>query len=347
MSWINTKPQNSKDPKKKLYLFWYDKGSKNTRMKVTPFYNTREGKREANKLAKIMDADLAKNEFAITTGIKIEDSKLSAAYPKFISERLLKPSSEQVYFAAFKKFKDTIGDKKISSYTIADGISFIKKCEKEISDRSIYTYTKHLSIMWNWFIKKKYTKENIIRKTSLKKIPIETIPTEDLELIFNHFKENDKKYNTKHYFFIRFTYLTGFRPSTSLNIYGWNIKLNEKVILYPNIKGNRTSTFPIHSELEKLLLEFSSEISPDKKLFNHKSTDGLKFFPRAMKKLGLNYNLKSLRKTFGTLVANNISLLAAKIALDHENQRTTDDYYVNYMIMKLGEDIDNNIKFVG
>ncbi|MBI1931266.1 MAG: tyrosine-type recombinase/integrase [Ignavibacteriales bacterium] len=346
MPWLNTIPNNSPDPKKKLYIFWYDKNSRNTKMKVTPFHNTREGRKEAKKLLLMMQSDIANDNFTAATGIRILDIKLSSAIQKFLDSRLLTKKGSQAYKQPVIKFISIIGDLPIKKYQPVHGIKFLKILkEQELSGNTLASYTKHLSIIWNWFVENKYCRANIIKTVPRERVPIKTIPEEDRKIIFDYFKEHDKQYRTIQYFFTRFTFLTGFRPSTTLTLTPEDFDFNEGFIHYRNVKGKRTSLFPIHDELKDLIDQYKYLFIPGQKIFHYKRSDSLHFFSNAMKKLGMNYNLKMLRKTLGSLAANNISVYAAQVLLDHQNSQTTQDFYIQAMMKQIKDDINNKIKF--
>lgn len=346
MPWLNTIPNNSPDTKKKLYLFWYDKNTRNTKMKVTPFYNTREGRREAKKLILILQTDIATDNFTASTGIKITDIKLSSAIDKFLESRVLSKKGYQAYRQPVIKLISIIGDFSVKKYEPAHGIKFIRNLKEEgLSGNTISSYTKHLSIIWNWFVENKYCKVNIIKTVPRERVPVKTIPETDRKIIFDYFQEHDKKYKTIQYFFVRFTFLTGFRPSTTLTLTPEDFDFNEGFIHYRNVKGKRTSLFPIHNELKLLIDEYKYLFIPGKKIFHYKRSDSLHFFTKTMKILGMNYNLKMLRKTLGSLAANNISVYAAQVLLDHQNNQTTQDFYIQAMMKQLRDDINSKIKF--
>ncbi|MBK7979328.1 MAG: hypothetical protein IPK06_04850 [Ignavibacteriae bacterium] len=253
MPWINTVPNNSTDTKKKLYLFWYDKNSRNTKMRVTPFFNTREGRKEAKKLLLMMQSDIANDNFTAATGIRISDIKLSAALLKFLESRVLTKSGYQSYNQAAIRFIGIVGDLSVKKYDPSHGIKFIKALkEQELSGNTIATYTKHLSIIWKWFVDNNYCKTNIIKTVPIERMPVKIIPESDRKIIFDYFKDNDNLYKTNHYFFVKFTFLTGFRPSTTLTLTPEDFDFNEGFIHYRNVKGKRTSLFPIHNNLKSI-----------------------------------------------------------------------------------------------
>jgi integrase len=274
---------------------------------------------------------------------KTTNEMLPIAFKKFLANRLLKKSGVESYTYSYKKFIEICGVKSLNQYTRADGINFIKTMRndgKKLSENTVASYTKQMHIIWEWFIGENLAKENIIKTVPRKRTQIKIIPDADLKIIFEYFRTR----NPQHYYFVRFTYLTGFRPSTTLALKTDDIKIDERVIIYPNIKENKESLFPIHNTLLTLIMQM--DLQPGKKLFHWTDRKNI-FFARAMRALGFKYSLKLLRKNLGTLAANNIGLFAAQTMLDHENSSTTELSYSRRPLMEqLRMDINEKINFL-
>jgi integrase len=344
MAFLQVRPNGSTDPSKKISVVWYNPQRKNKQRKVTKFFNTRAGWADARRWLKIFDAKLVEQKFTQNFfPYRSTTEMFSVAFKKFLANRVLRKSGRESYTYASNKWVEFIGDKPLNKYVLSDGVVFITKMRgatKPLSENTIASYTKQLQIIFEWFIASNMAKQNPVKTIPRRRTQIKIIPDEHLKTIFAHFKKS----NIAHYNFVRFTYLTGFRPSTSLALTGDCIKMDERVIIYQNIKENKESLFPIHNALFDLLN--TMQIVPGASVFGWVDPK-LKFFPRAMKTLEFNYSIKTLRKNLGTLAANNISLFAAQTMLDHENAATTEMSYSRRPLMdKLRVDIDEKIKFL-
>ena len=341
MAWIDTQPTGSKDPKKKLYIYYYDPHRKMNVKKVTPFFNKYPDKKLAKMFLDKFEASARVNKFVFDFPF-MDTPSFSQAFQKFKASRITEKSTIDTYTHAYNKFLKFVKDKPLTAYTKQDGIDFIKGMkEKGLSENTIASYSKQLAVMWKWFIAEEMAIVNIIRTMPRKKTPIRTIPDEDLKKIFSYFWKKDKL----QYDFVRFTYLTGFRPSTSLLINTDDIDLENETFFYPNFKEKKQTIFPMHSELKEHLQQM--DLTPGRKLFPWTDRK-LMWFHRAIhgEDLQMNYNLKMLRKTLGTLIANSLGMTAAQIMLDHEDQSTTQNYYARVIIEQLKKDINSKVVFV-
>lgn len=339
MAWLDTNPPGLKDPDKKLYLYFYSPFKKTTVKKVTGFFNRYPDKKNAKIFLDKFEARSRENKFIFDFPF-MNTPMISEAFEKFKASRITDESTIETYTHAYNKFIELVGNKPLNVYTKQDGIDFIKKMNAAgLKHNSISSYSKQLAVMWKWFIEEEMTVINIIRTLPRKKMPIRTIPDSDLKKIFRWFR----KHNKEQYQFVRFTYLTGFRPSTTLLLYTDLVKLKEKLIYYPNKKEKKETAFPIHNELAKLLR--TMDLTPGQKLFPWHDRK-LRFFTRAMKTLEMNYTLKLLRKTLGTLTANSIGIFAAQTVMDHEDASTTEGYYARSIIEQLRKNLNSKVKFV-
>jgi integrase len=354
MASLQTRPPDSKDPSKKIYVVWYNPARKTKQRKVTKYFNTRTGWIDARRWLKIFESKLIDAKFTNSFfPYRSTTEVFSFAFKKFLMNRVLKKSSIESYTYASNKWIELIGDKGLNQYTKTDGITFIKKMklpvDKTMAENTISSYSKQLNIIWQWFISEGLAKDNPIKTVPRQRTQIKIIPDAHLKIIFEHFR----KQNKMHYQFVRFTYLTGFRPSTSLALKTDGVKLDDGLIIYPNVKESKESLFPIHESLAKLLKEM--DLQPGHKLFPWHDRK-LVFFSRAMGKIRnelklgpteFQYNLKMLRKNLGTLAANNISLFAAQSILDHSDSQTTLDHYAaRPLIDQLRKDINEKISFL-
>lgn len=343
MSWLSTLPRESKDPKKKIYIHYYDSSRRTNLKKVTAFTNTRDGWKKAREFKKRFDAYLIDEKYIGTLESKLEPINLQTALQKFLDSRNIKPASAAMYQLSFDHFIKAIGNKFVYQVTEENYNQFIKYLRGEkLSENSRSSYTKHISVIWKYFITQKYTDKKIVKIIKPVLIPPRSIPDKDLKKIFTHFK---KKKDKLHYNCIMILYLTGWRLSTLIELTEDQIDWNSKIIFYKNVKGNKIAAFPLHSELEKILK--SMKLKPGQKIVPYTNRQSFCFWKRALTKLGFKYSVHQLRKTLATTFVNNqLSIYDAQTALDHSDIKTTQKYYALANIQRIRQDIDRYIKFV-
>ena len=219
MAWLNTIPTGSKDPNKKLYVFYYDPEKKTTVRRVTKFRNKYPDRTRANIWLKKFNARTEADKFKEQFQFIEEPDLFSIAFRKFLNSRIAAPSTLDSYTYASDKWISLVRDKPLHLYTRQDSIDFIKGMKQEgLSDNSIASYTKQIKVIWKWFVEEDMIQKNIIKSTPRKKSPVKTIPPEDLKIIFEHLR--NKRDYPQHYKIIRLLYLTGFRPCRRIIIPG-------------------------------------------------------------------------------------------------------------------------------
>ena len=196
--WLDTNPTGSKDPGKKLYVYFYDPNRKTTRKIVTKFYNKYPDKNAARRFLKKMEADAEDNKFIFNFPFVGDVPLFSSAYEKFINSRIAKPKTLSSYNCAEKIFINILGDKRLDEYCRQDGINLIKAIQKHglarkkaLSANSIASYTKQLKIIWDWIIEEipeAAGLRNPIRAERKVKTIVKTIPPDDLRIIFEYFR---------------------------------------------------------------------------------------------------------------------------------------------------------------
>lgn len=344
MAWFNTNPVNSKNPKQKLYIYWYDKKKKRTSKKVTRFLNNPKGRALCKKFVKEFDNQIRQPDFYEELYLKIYPVKLSEAFQKFMDSRSIEESSKSVYRNAINRFIEASGDIPVNDYHKNDFIKFVNYLkEKKLAHNTISTYSKHLLVIWNWLKKNNYCSQIIITKIKQTHLPPVPIPASDLKIILQYFKK--QKDYPHHYFAVKLLYLTGMRISSLVELQGRDIDFKNKVIYYNNKKAKRKSIFPVYKELESLLKKM--DIQPNEFLVPLKDRSSFKFYYTAMKNLKLKYNLHQLRKTLATtLVENRLSIYDIQRTLDHSDVATTQKYYALATMERIRKEIDKNVKFV-
>ncbi len=211
---------------------------------------------------------------------------------------------------------------------------YYMKEELGFRHNTIASYIKDLKTFWNWLLGENYVSEKIVEREPLKENPIVTIPPNTFDEILKIFK----KRNIKHYNFIMFLKLTGFRVSEAINLVWSDFDFATRRIKLKNQKGKRDDLFPLYPEVEKLVKSFPRE---GEKVFDFKNKDSTKFWNKEMKRLGYNYTLHSIRKTFATdLVNGKVSVFDAMKLLRHRNINTTMKYYTFVDLSRIGNEAD-------
>lgn len=353
MSWLSTIPKNTRDPKKKIYIHYYDASRKSNWKKVTQFSNTQEGWKKAREFKKRFDVYLLDGKNLGSLESKLQPITLQNAFQNFLTTRNIKKASIEMYELSFAHFIKAIGDKPVHQVSEENYNSFIKYLkDQKLSENSRSTYSKHLSVIWKYFIEQKFTDKKIVKIIKPVSIPPRSIPDKDLKTIFKYFKKKNRQRRVSpkaedklHYNCLMILYLTGWRISTLIELKEEQIDWKNKLIYYKNVKGNKIAAFPLHSELEKILS--SMKLKPGQKVVPYTNRQSFCFWKRALKNLKLKYTIHQLRKTLATTFVNNqLSIYDTQTALDHSDIKTTQKYYALANIQRIRKDINKYIKFV-
>lgn len=215
-----------------------------------------------------------------------------------------------------------------------ENLKYYMKDELGLKHNTIASYIKDLKTFWNWMLREKFIAENIVDRIPLKDNPIVVIPTETFEKILEIFKNR----NMKHYNFLMFLKLTGFRVSEAVNLQWVDVNFITNRIEVKNLKGKRIEQFPLYPRVKSLLNSFSRD---DEHIFDFKNKDSLKFWTREMKKLNYPFTLHSIRKTFATdLINGNVTVFDAMKLLRHRNITTTMKYYTFTDLNRIGNEAE-------
>lgn len=184
-------------------------------------------------------------------------------------------------------------------------------------------------------VREHYAPENIVERIPLKENPIVYIQPEEFKDILEFFK---RKKSLEHYYFIMFLKLTGFRVSEALNLEWNDIDFAANRIKLKNQKGKRVDLFPLYPKVRGVMEKLPRE---GERIFSFKNKDSLKFWNRAMEKLGYSYTLHNIRKTFATeLVNGSVSVFDAMKLLRHRNISTTMKYYTFADLSRIGNEAE-------
>lgn len=320
-----------------LYLKYYaalNNGKKKSVQISLKIKDTRENR----KLAKIVKAEKEAELLKPNKSFLKYNISLASAFKIFINSKTsIAKSTKTSYNLMYKHLIVVINANKLVQNITKDDIQNFEiylREEVELAQNSISSYFRHLKAFWNWLIQEKFYNEQIVHTIKAKEKPIEVIPDEDFDKILEYFKSQ----NIQQYRIIKFLQLTGLRigEATELN-WEW-VNFDRKRIVLQNLKGKRTEEFPLYPTLFEFLYEFRK---PHGKIFNYKNVESLKFWYRAMKKLGFNYKRHSIRKTFATkLVEKDIPIFDAMKLLRHKNVTTTIKYYTAVNLDRIGNKVE-------
>ena len=369
--WIRYYDKNESDPNKRRKAF-------NTKINITPGDLRRitdrkkgeplklQGTSELKKMLSEFKSGLAQLQLENKTGIKLKKSPLLS---EGLKEYLFyKPNLKHKTITAYNYAVDLMiiacTDKLIAKYKYKDYILLIRYCKELVlntkkkdkkediqqdkqphpryNETSIAIITRHLHPLWNYFVKQKYTNDNIIQKIKTPKGIPHPIPEKELRQILLYYKDKGIKTQNNA---VRFLLLTGLRPSSAIAQQWEWIDLEQDMMTVLNVKANRFFIFPIHSELKKLLLEIGPK--PKGTLLGYKTKDSLDFFNRDMFKLlrfnliTYKYSLYNLRDTFASYLANNnLDMSNVQDLLDHSDAKIT-RYYAEVKTGYLKKKIDS------
>jgi integrase len=315
-----------------IWLRYYDKlepdQSKRRKSFNTKIKDTRAGWKKARELQQSFDAGLIQSQIFRSRGIKLKRQiLLSEGLKEFLSVKDIKPNTVDAYKLAVKHFKTACKDKSINNYTIQDGKKFIQFLSNQ-SQASQSIHTRHLSALFNYFVKSEYATKNIITIVPAPRGNPKSIPYNEIKSILSWYK----KRNETQYQFVYFLLLTGFRVSTALQLTWDKVDFENEIITAKNVKAKRDFYFPIHNELKKLLMNMNPQSSG--KVVPYKAESPV-FWRRNMPTLleeeiiKNRYTLHQLRKTFGSWLANaGVDRSTLKELFDHSSVSVTDDHYI-------------------
>jgi len=267
--------------------------------------------------------------------------RFSNASAFYIANNGLSRKGNAQYKLVTRKWIEACGDKFFNQYTERDNLLFINSLTvRNLAQNTKANYTRHLSVMFNWFIKYKFAEKNIIDKAKRVKTNVKIIPKEDLEEIFIHFQQRNKT----HYELFKFTYLMAFRISETLNIKTEQFDLENNIVYVDNTKGKRIDVIPLPQDAREFFLAMNKPVSG--RIFAWKNYDAIKgIWQRMNESLNFNYNIHQLRKTRGSDLANRgVKPLFLQNFMRHTDSRVTQEYYVLIDLRKATKDIDAALK---
>ena len=320
-----------------IWIRYYDKTEPDPRRRrkseSTKLLDNREGWQAARDLKKRIEASLVEKSIAEKFGIKLRKRlKLSEGLAEYKDSKYdLAENTIDAYDLSVNHMINACGDNYVDQYTAKDYAQLISYFNKKgYSQAGQAIHTRHLSALWNYFIKKKYCTENIIIKIKAPKGIANAIPYAEMQKILKYYEAKNKdQYNL-----VYFLLLTGFRISSAL-VQTWeNIDWEGEVIIATNVKAkHKTFYFPLHDELKDLLLKMKKK-KKGRIFSNWAVGESPKFWQRDIpllvkrRVLGKKYTLHDLRKTFTSwLVNSGVDQALVQKLLDHSDIRVTDENY--------------------
>ena len=312
---------------------------------------------EARRKAKDISAEKRLNIRQVNL-IKSADRtiKLSDGLKLFFSQKNIKPKTQRAYQLAVDHFIKAVGNKYLYQYNTGDGIffnDFLKKrtrkgkdkIEQSLATNTKANYTRHLSALFQWFIKSKFISENFINKIKSEKKQVEAIPPEDLKKVFDAMSDKNLKKNLD---LIKLKYYAAYRAEELLNSTKEDFDFKANVIRIRNFKGNRIDEIPMVKDLREHLSQMEL---PKSGRLTKMSYEGLRsLWRRVMNRLlkddliKKEYSLHQLRKARGTDLANSgVSPFFLHKFMRHENIKTTMDYYVRIDLKKMEDEINSKL----
>ena len=311
------------------HVVYYEEG------KLKSFTTKQKNRTEANRILRKFSA---KKELNISLDMpKSEKILFSKASKEFLST---KENEETIrsYQCVAGRWIGIVGDKYIHKYSDEDCKFFLTRLNF-LSQNSLASYTRQLSIIFNYFIKLKYIEVNPIKK--IKPIDKEPNPAPLREY---HLLRRDffVRGYIRQFDLVSLLYLCALRITEGINLRGEDFDFKNKLIYLRNSKGKRIDMIPMLKDIEEHLSQM--EI-PKGKFFDYASRDSVKsIWIHANQRYGFHNTLHSLRKARGTELANSgVEPLFLQKFMRHRDFRTTLKFYVKIDLDKMRENINGKI----
>lgn len=278
----------------------------------------------------------------------IEDKKPELLFPLFSicadeflhSKKRKAPGTIANYQGTIDFFLNVVGDipvREINESHIERLNDFFYK--RGLAHNTIASHSRNLRICFNYFKERGYIENNFIKRLKIKKRQIKIIPESEFAALLDYLKGR----NLKHYRFIKFLSLTGFRISEAVDLMWEDVEFENNRIIFKNAKDDGEDSFPISNELKDFLLEFKGS----GKVFDYKNTDGLKWLAKVFKRKLPNYSYHDIRRTFATnLLKENINPYKVMKLMRHKDFETTMNHYAFINVMEMKDDLDRVVKVV-
>lgn len=223
---------------------------------------------------------------------------------------------------------------------------------KEIASQTLYTYSRDLKTIINFFINQEYTTSFKMLLPKVDKHPIETYSDEELKMLLK--KPNLKKCEFteyRNYVMTTFFLSTGIRLTSLISIKIKDLKLYDEYVDIKHTKNRKALTIPLNDEMLKTIKEYLNyrQYSNDedflfcnkfgKQLTKSAITQALRGYNKSR---GVNSTgIHRLRHTFAKkwILAGN-SVVSLRKILGHSSLEMTQNY-INILVSDLKKDVDN------
>ncbi|KKK85427.1 hypothetical protein LCGC14_2773400 [marine sediment metagenome] len=303
--------------------------------KSTGYRNTKQGEELADifRLQTEIDLKLKREDRLRPSGLV----SLGAVYEDFILFKQGDNRRMDLYETAINHLIRFYGTDRIAITAIK--LDRIKKfrqylLDKNFSVHTVFTYFVHIRTFFSYCVEQGYISTNPVPKLKKSTVEKRVIPEDMMHRLLWYFKLHDKK----QYEFIKLLYLTGFRKGELLSLRGEDIDLKRRLIFVNNTKGNRIDKFPI----DDALFNFIQTIKISKGRVVAYSVNGLRFWNRAIKRMGLtHYSLHDIRRLYATRMAHRLQPYELNKLLRHKDMNTTLKHYADVELDKIVTKMNN------
>lgn len=264
---------------------------------------------------------------------------LSVLLAQYKSSSGRRPKTLEALSIAVKHFIAVAGDKSIYRYTAEDYdmlLSFFH--DKQLSINTISIYTRALSALWHFAVKKKLASSNIISPTRGDNKDVLIIPDNDIETITSAAGADLS-------LLIRFLYATGLRIGEALSLRPSDINTKDNTIIIRNQKANRRDIIPIIADTCALLprLNLSRVLVFNGITYNAVRIKWYRLIGRLLRdgKISTRYTLHALRRSCGSRLANaGVTPVFLQKYMRHRNFNTTMKYYIKSDLNQMTDEIN-------
>ncbi len=297
--------------------------------KSTGYRNTKQGEELADifRLQTEIDLKLKREDRLRPSGLV----SLGAVYEDFILFKQGDNRRMDLYETAISHLIRFYGTDRIAITAIK--LDRIKKfrqylLDKNFSVHTVFTYFVHIRTFFSYCVEQGYISTNPVPKLKKHRVKKRVIPEQTMHRLLWYFKLHDQR----QYNFIKLLYLTGFRKGELLSLRGSDIDLERKIIYVDNTKGNRIDEFPIDYALSSFLQTIKI---PKGRIVTY-SGNGLKFWNRAIKRMGLtHYSLHDIRRLYASRMAHKLQPYELNLLLRHLDMNTTLKHYSKVELDKI------------
>ena len=324
------------------HLYYYD----NSKGHLSNFSTRLKDQKLALTVLKKFEAEQELGIKSTYTVKPVKPLKLLEAFEQFLlhkSRKDITPKTVSAYQTAINKFAAVVGNKYLDKYTSVDYDRYIyhlknnksKKTDKNYSTNTVANFTRHLKIFFNWLEANKFISNNFVYRTKEAAAEPSPIPPDDLKKILDKLWQLEK---VKQFHIVKLTYLCALRKSEVVKAELTDFDMKNKCIYVRNQKGKRIDTIPMIKDVEKYLQEHWHTFNQEGKIFDYKSTEGLKtFWNTVITSLSLDYKFHGLRSARISDLANaGIKPLFLQKFARHKDLRTTLKYYtvIDFNLMR-------------